>query len=229
MTEPETTDLGRGLSSAEVAERVSEGKVNRSRDRSSRSLGDIVRANVFTRFNAIIAVLAGVVLALGEPRDALFGLVIVLNLAIGVVQEWRAKTTLDRLSLMSAPKVGVWRDGAHQEVASRDLVLDEAVELVPGDQIVVDGEVQRADGLSVDESLLTRESDAVAKHPGDQVLSGSFVVAGGGLIRASAVGDDSYAARLTAEPRGSARPSLSWPTASTGSSRWSAGRSCPRP
>jgi cation-transporting ATPase E len=201
VSQPATADSGCGLTSAQVAERVAEGKVNRTEARSSRTLGEIVRANVFTRFNAIIAVLVGVVLALGDPRDALFGVVMILNLAIGIVQEWRAKVTLDRLSLLSAPTVAVWRDGVRNQVASRDLVLDDAVELVPGDQIVVDGVVQRADGLLVDESLLTGESEAVEKHHGDRVLSGSFVVAGGGLIQATAVGEDSYAARLTAEAK----------------------------
>jgi cation-transporting ATPase E len=201
VTELDADGSVHGLTSAGVAERLSQGKVNQTSERSSRTLGEIVRANVLTRFNAIIAVLAGVVLALGDPRDALFGMVMIFNMAIGIVQEWRAKTTLDRLSLLSASKVGVWRDGVRQQVASRDLVLDDVVELVPGDQIVVDGEVQRADGLSVDESFLTGESEAVEKHPGDDVLSGSFVVAGGGIVRATAVGDASYAARLTAEAK----------------------------
>jgi cation-transporting ATPase E len=190
-----------GLTSAQVAERVSEGKVNRVDERSSRTLGEIVRANVFTRFNAIIAVLVGVVVVVGDPRDALFGVVMVLNAAIGVVQEWRAKSTLDRLSLLSAPRVTVWRDGVRQQVPSGDVVLDDTVELAPGDQIVVDGDLERADGLSVDESLLTGEADAVEKRGGDAVLSGSFVVAGGGRVRATSVGADSYAARLTAEAK----------------------------
>jgi cation-transporting ATPase E len=204
MSEPvpaSTATEPHGLSAAEVAERVAAGKVNRTEQRSSRSVGEIIRANVFTRFNAIIAVLAGTVLVLGEYRDALFGLVMVLNIIIGVVQEWRAKLTLDHLSLISAPKVAVWRAGRRQEIASEDVVLDDVFELAPGDQIVVDGSVLQSDGLSVDESLLTGESDAVEKVDGDEVMSGSFVTAGGGLARASAVGDDSYAARLTAEAK----------------------------
>ena len=95
----------------------------------------------------------------------------------------------------------VWRDGQRQEIASQDVVLDDVIELSPGDQIAVDGQMLRSDGLSADESLLTGESDAVEKHDGDEVMSGSFVTAGGGLIRATAVGDDSYAARLTAEAK----------------------------
>ena len=142
MSEVETT-AWRGLSSAEVAQRTAEGKVNQTDDRPSRTVGEIIRANVFTRFNAVIAALMAIVLALGEWRDALFGFVMILNLTIGVIQEWRAKKTLDRLSLVSAPKVVVWRDGGRREVASQDLVIDDVFELAPGDQIVVDGEVLR--------------------------------------------------------------------------------------
>ena len=105
-----------GLGADDVAKRVAAGSVNRTASRSSRSLGEIVRANVFTRFNAVIAALMAVVIALGEWRDALFGFVMMLNVVIGVVQEWRAKTTLDRLSLVSAPTVAVWRDGTRHEV-----------------------------------------------------------------------------------------------------------------
>jgi cation-transporting ATPase E len=191
----------RGLSTAEVAERTAAGRVNRTDDRSSRTVGEIVRANVFTRFNAVIATLMGVVIALGEWRDALFGFVMILNLVIGVVQEWRAKATLDRLALVSAPRIAVWRDGSRQEIASEDVVIDDVFELAPGDQIVVDGEVLSSDGLAVDESLLTGESDAIDKTEGDDVKSGSFVTSGGGVARATAVGDDSYAARLTAEAK----------------------------
>ena len=191
----------RGLTTAEVAGRVAGGRVNRADDRSSRTVAEIVRANVVTKFNAIIAALMAVALALGEWRDALFGFVMVLNLAIGVVQEWRAKTTLDRLTLITAPKVAVWRDGTRREVASDEVVIDEVFELAPGDQVVVDGIVLHSDGLSVDESLLTGESAPVDKVVGEEVKSGSFVTAGGGVARASAVGADSYAARLTAEAK----------------------------
>ena len=95
----------------------------------------------------------------------------------------------------------MWRDGARQEIASEDVVIDDVFELAPGDQIVVDGEVLSSDGLAVDESLLTGESDAIDKAEGDDVKSGSFVTSGGGVARATAVGDDSYAARLTAEAK----------------------------
>ena len=190
-----------GLDAAEVSERTASGKVNRTDDRSSRTVGEIIRANVLTRFNAVVAALMAVVLALGEWRDALFGFVMVLNIGVGIVQEWRAKSTLDRLSLVSAAKVVVWRDGKRQEIASGDVVIDDVFALAPGDQVVVDGEVLESDGLFVDESLLTGEAEPIDKAEGDDVKSGSFVTAGGGIARATAVGDDSYAARLTAEAK----------------------------
>ncbi len=138
---------------------------------------------------------------MGDPKDALFAIVMILNIVIGVVQEWRAKSTLDHLSLVSAPKVVVWRDGTRHDVASDEVVVDDVFELAPGDQIAVDGEVLSSDGLSVDESLLTGEADPIEKRTGDEIMSGSFVTAGGGVARATAVGADSYAQRLTAEAK----------------------------
>ena len=190
-----------GLTSAEVAQRVHEGKVNVVDDTSSRSLSDIVRSNVLTRFNLVIAILAGIVLALGEYRDALFSLVMVSNAAIGVIQELRSKATLDRLSLVAAPQLTVMRDGVPTTLRSEQVVLGDVIQVGLGDQIVVDGEVIQTDALSIDESLLTGEADAVDKTNGDGLLSGSFVVAGRGLMRATAVGDDSYAARLARQAK----------------------------
>src|SRR5215471_12528471 len=190
-----------GLSDAEVAERVREGRVNRAPGGGSRSLAAIFRANIFTRFNAILGTLLVVILIVGPLQDALFGVVLVTNAAIGIAQEWRAKRTLDRLSLLAAPRVTVVREGESREVAVADLVADDVVELRQGDQIVADGTVLDADGLEVDESLLSGESVPEVKAPGDQVLSGSFVTAGHGHYRAEAVGADSYANRLAAEAR----------------------------
>jgi cation-transporting ATPase E len=190
-----------GLSSADVAQRVRDGKVNVVDDTSSRSLTDIVRSNVLTRFNLVIAILAGVVLALGEYRDALFSLVMVFNAAIGVIQELRSKATLDRLSLVAAPQLSVIRDGQPTTLRADQVVLDDVIVVALGDQIVVDGDVLETDALSIDESLLTGEAVAVQKNAGDGLLSGSFVVAGRGLMRATAVGDDSYAARLARQAK----------------------------
>ncbi|HJD83482.1 HAD-IC family P-type ATPase [Kitasatospora aureofaciens] len=188
-----------GLTAAEVAERVANGQVNDVPVRSSRSAKEIVRANVFTRFNAIIGVMFGIILIVGPLQDGLFGLVIVANTAIGIFQELRAKKTLDSLALIGEARPQVRRDGSVQQIAVSGIVLDDTVLLGTGDKVVVDGEVTEADGLEIDESLLTGEPDPVLKQPGDQVMSGSFVVAGAGAFTAARVGREAYAAQLAEE------------------------------
>jgi len=190
-----------GLSSTEVAERVAQGRTNASGQHTSRSFGEILRANVLTRFNFLLGALLVVILAVGHLQDALFGIVLVTNALIGIVQEVRAKRTLDRLAVLNAPRASVVRDGITQEVPLAAVVLDDLVVLRTGDQVVADGTIVEATGLQLDESLLTGESEPVDKEPGAQVLSGSFVVAGSGFYRATAVGKDSYARQLTAEAR----------------------------
>ncbi|MFC8347683.1 cation-translocating P-type ATPase [Streptomyces sp. NPDC057280] len=188
-----------GLSTAEVAERVARGAVNDVPVRSSRSFGEIVRANVFTRFNAIIGVLWLVMLFVAPFQDSLFGYVIIANTGIGIIQEWRAKKTLDSLAVIGEAKPTVRRDGQALEVSTSEIVLDDLIEIGPGDKAVVDGVCVEADGLEIDESLLTGEADPVVKHPGDPVMSGSFVVAGGGAFQATKVGREAYAAQLAEE------------------------------
>ncbi|WP_086694920.1 HAD-IC family P-type ATPase [Streptomyces recifensis] len=188
-----------GLTRAQVAERVARGEVNDVPVRSSRSLGEIVRANVFTRFNAIIGVLWVVTLFVAPIQDSLFGFVILANTGIGIVQEWRAKKTLDSLAVIGEARPTVRRDGRAVRVPTSRIVLDDLVVIGPGDKIVVDGVCAEADGLEVDESLLTGEADPVVKHPGEQVMSGSFVVAGGGAFQATRVGREAYAAQLAEE------------------------------
>lgn len=188
-----------GLSAAEVAERVARGEVNDVPVRSSRSLGEIVRANVFTRFNAIIGVLWLIMLFVAPLQDSLFGYVILANTGIGIIQEWRAKQTLDSLAVIGEAKPTVRRDGVAVEVSTSEIVLADLIEIGPGDKVVVDGECVEADGLEIDESLLTGEADPVVKRPGDRVMSGSFVVAGGGAFEATKVGREAYAAQLAEE------------------------------
>ncbi|MFE2106752.1 HAD-IC family P-type ATPase [Kitasatospora sp. NPDC059463] len=188
-----------GLTAGEVAERVARGEVNDVPVRSSRSTREIVRANVFTRFNAIIGVMFAIILVVGPLQDGLFGLVIVANTAIGIIQELRAKKTLDSLALIGEARPQVRRDGVAQQVAVGEIVLDDTVLLGIGDKVIVDGEVTEADGLEIDESLLTGEPDPVLKHPGDPVMSGSFVVAGAGAFTATKVGREAYAAQLAEE------------------------------
>src|SRR6476620_2019040 len=188
-----------GLTAAQVAERVAAGKTNDVPDRASRSVRDIVRANVFTRINAILGVLLLIVLATGSIIDGLFGLLIIANSGIGIIQEVRAKRTLDKLAIVSQTKPVVRRDGVAVAMAPREVVLDDIIELGAGDQIVVDGVVVEAASLDVDESLLTGEADPVHKDIGQQVLSGRVVASGSGCYRATKVGSDAYAAKLADE------------------------------
>ncbi|MFJ8585731.1 HAD-IC family P-type ATPase [Streptomyces sp. NPDC093595] len=188
-----------GLTAAEVAERVARGEVNDVPVRSSRSAVDIVRGNVFTRFNAIIGILWVIMLIVAPIQDSLFGFVIVANTGIGIIQELRAKKTLDGLAVIGETKPTVRRDGTAAEVHTSEIVLGDCIELGPGDKVVVDGEVAESDGLEIDESLLTGEADPVLKKRGDQVMSGSFVVAGTGAFTATKVGREAYAAQLAEE------------------------------
>ena len=188
-----------GLTPAEVAQRVGDGRANNAPSRATRSVADIVRANVFTRINAILAVLFAIVLATGSLINGLFGLLIIVNSVVGMVQELRAKQTLDELSIVGQAKPLVRRSDGTRELRPNEVVSDDIIELGPGDQVVVDGTVIEGAGLEVDESLLTGEADPVLKHIDDMVMSGSFVVTGTGAYRATKVGHEAYAAKLTAE------------------------------
>src|SRR5215831_16269868 len=190
-----------GLSSAQVAERRARGLTNLGGEHTSRSVAHILRANILTRFNLILGVLLAVILAVGQPQDALFGIVLVTNALIGIGQELRAKRTLDRLAVLSAPRVRVIRDGAPHEIAVDEVVADDLVDLRAGDQLVADGVVRASEGLEADESLLTGESEPVDKRAGDRLLSGSFVVAGSGDYQATGVGAEAYARKLAAQAR----------------------------
>jgi cation-transporting ATPase E len=196
---PPTAALG--LTAAEVAERTAQGLANTAQGTTSRSLRDIVRANVLTPFNALLGTLAALVLLTGTPADALFGLLLVVNSGIGILQEVRAKRTLDHLAVLSDPRARVRRDGGVIEIAVEAVVLDDLVELRPGDQVVADCRLGEANGLEIDESLVTGESDPVAKQPGDLILSGSNVVAGSGTAQVTAVGAASFANHLAEEAR----------------------------
>ena len=188
-----------GLSDAEVAQRVADGKANDVPTRAARSVSDIVRGNVFTRINAILGVLPIIVLSTGSVINGAFGLLIIANSAIGIIQELRAKQTLDKLAIVGQTKPLVRRQSGTKALMPSEVVLDDIIELGPGDQIVVDGEIVEETNLEVDESLLTGEADSIAKDAGDKVMSGSFVVAGSGAYRATKVGREAYAAKLAAE------------------------------
>jgi cation-transporting ATPase E len=190
-----------GLDATAVRERVARGQTNAVEERTSRTIGEIARANIFTRFNAILGSMLVLIIAVGPFQDGLFGVVLVTNTLIGIIQEWRAKRALDRLAVLNVPRASVVRDGTAREIPTSEVVLDDLIELRPGDQVAADGLVRRAEGLEIDESMLTGESEPVVKRAGEPVLSGSVVVAGSGRAQALRVGDDAYARRLATEAR----------------------------
>ncbi len=194
-------DAARGLSATDVAERVASGRVNVTPEPPGRSFGQIVAANVFTVVNAIMLVLFVLVLVSGHPKDGLFVGVVVSNAVIGVVQEVRARSELKRLSVVTEPRATVVRDATDVDIAAEEIVVDDVVRLRIGGQVAVDGVVVAGNGLRLDESMLTGESLPVPKDVGDEVLSGSFVVAGSGAITANRVGADSYANQLATEAK----------------------------
>jgi P-type E1-E2 ATPase len=189
-----------GLTEAEATARLAAAPP-RAQDRSSRSYASIVRANVFTVFNAILIVFGLLTLAFGEWQDALFLGVVVANSTIGIVQELRAKRALDALTALVAPTATVVRDGAERRVAVEGVLEGDLVRLEPGDQVVGDGTLVETLELAVDEAIVTGESEPLHKGAGDAVRSGSFAVEGTGSYLVSAVGAGSYAARLAGEAR----------------------------
>lgn len=190
-----------GLSAEQVAERVRENAINDVPVAPTRTVGQILRANVLTPFNALLGGLLAVILVVGPIQDALFGLVLIANSTVGIIQELRAKRTLDRLALLTAPRAKIFRAGRVSDHPVQEVVLDDVLSLRPGDQVVVDGVVLQAAGLELDESLLTGESEPVSKGVNDEVLSGSFVAAGSGLFRATRVGAGAYASQLAEDAR----------------------------
>jgi magnesium-transporting ATPase (P-type) len=189
----------RGLSSAEAERRLA--RLGPVEVETSRSVHSIVAANVFTLFNAILGAFFLVLVALGQFADAIFGLVAVVNTAIGIRQELRAKQTLDELALLVAPRAKAMRDGRVVELTAEQVVPEDIVRIEPGDQLVADGEVVSARGLTMDESILTGEADGVRKRPRERVLSGSFCLAGSGYYEVDAVRERSYAGQLAGEAR----------------------------
>jgi cation-transporting ATPase E len=188
-----------GLSGKEAAKRLR--KLGPVEVRSSRSVASIVAGNVFTFFNLIIGVFFVIMLALGLFADALFGFIAVINSYIGIRQEMKAKETLDSLALLVAPKAKAVRDGQLVELRADEVVPGDWIRVEPGDQLVADGEVTESRGLTLDESMLTGESDGVRKRSGQRALSGSFAITGSGYYEVDAVREDSYAEKVAGEAR----------------------------
>jgi cation-transporting P-type ATPase E len=196
---PKVNDTG--LTEAEVHAQIEAGHVNKVNSQTSRSVRDIVRENVFTLFNVIIFVAVALVLITGQWKDAVFGLVIVINAGIGIVTELRAKRTLDKLSILVSSKSVVRRAGRDVKVAHDDIVLGDLLWIRAGEQVPADATIVKAWGLELDESMLTGESRTVRKGEGDKAYSGSNAVSGLALARVEAVGDSGYAAKLTAKAK----------------------------
>ena len=189
-----------GLTSAQVEEQRRAGHVNVDASVKTRSVGQIIRENVVTLFNFVNVVLFAFVLYTGSIKNGLFMIVIVLNTAIGIVQEVRSKRVTDRLSIVASSDAKVIRDGRRVDVAQDEVVLGDCLVLGRGDQIPCDSTVV-AGTAKVDESLLTGESNLIPKAPGDALMSGSFVNSGLVAARVEHVGADNYAARITAEAK----------------------------
>jgi cation-transporting P-type ATPase E len=196
--------IERGLSNATAAKRLRE--LGSPPETSSRSVASIVAGNVFTLFNAIIGGFFVLDLGLGLYADSLFGLIAVINSYIGIRQELKAKRTLDELAVLVAPHAKVVRDGAVVSLLAEEIVPGDVIAIEPGDQLVADGEVIRTRGMTIDESLLTGESDGVRKGLGERALSGSFCISGSGYYVVDAVREESYAGRLAGEARAFRHP-----------------------
>lgn len=198
-------DLDTGLNAAQVDERMRAGLNNAAHASQGKSYGRILCDNILTLFNLINFALAACVIAVGSYTNALFIGVIACNIIIGTYQEIRAKRTIEKLQVVSAPTACVVRDGAECEIAVKDIVLDDVAIWRSGMQISADCVVARGE-IEVNESLLTGESDALIKRAGDKLLSGSFVVSGECCARVTGVGDSSYAARIAGDAKAFKKP-----------------------
>ncbi|KOR23815.1 cation-translocating P-type ATPase [Clostridium sp. L74] len=191
----------KGLSKAEILCRIKDGKVNRLPKAPSRTLGQIIRANLFTSYNALNAILAIIVFIAGSPKNAVFAGVIITNTIIGMFQEIRAKSILERLSVINEKSVDVIREGKIDNINIEEIVLDDIIVLKSGDQILVDCELLSNNEIEVDESLITGESDSILKKENDRLLSGSFVSSGNAYAKVINVGKNTYAAKLAEEAK----------------------------
>lgn len=194
-TKPSSEHL-HGLTDAEIQQRIEQGLVNHNSDIKSKSIKRIVLENLITPFNILNFVLAVLILIVGSYKNLLFMGVIICNIFIGTIQEIRAKKTIDKLSLIAEPKAHVIRNGVKQEISIHDIVMDDITFLGAGNQVCSDAVVIEGE-CEVNESLLTGESEPVLKHPGDHLLSGSFIISGNCYARVEHVGKDNYAAKIT--------------------------------
>lgn len=204
VSERFVTDLEKGLGQEDVKKRIAEGKVNGDTNVKTKTVGQILRENIVTFFNFVFIVLAVLIFFFIDSHENTlsvlgnfgFMLLIIFNALVGIIQELRAKRTIDKLSLISAPKVIVLRDGQEQEIAIKDIVLDDLTILSSGSQICADAIVAEG-SIEVNESLITGEPDAILKNPGDEIMSGSFVVSGTAKAQVEHVGADNFATKIS--------------------------------
>ena len=204
VSERFVTDLEKGLGQEDVKKRIAEGKVNGDTNVKTKTVGQILRENIVTFFNFVFIVLAVLIFFFINSHENIlsvlgnfgFMLLIIFNALVGIIQELRAKRTIDKLSLISAPKAIVLRDGQEQEIAIKDIVLDDLTILSSGSQICADAIVAEG-SIEVNESLITGEPDAILKNPGDEIMSGSFVVSGTAKAQVEHVGADNFATKIS--------------------------------
>lgn len=192
--------LAIGLTAKEAEERTAQGLTNRTDIKTGKSVGKIIQSNLLTYFNLIFLILAVLLCMVGSYRNLTFLPIIIINTAVGILQELRAKRTLDKMNMLNAPYAMVIRDGREFRIPSEELVKDDCILLTAGNQICADARVIQG-SISVNESLLTGEADEIKKEAGSRLLSGSFVVAGRCYARLEQVGSESYISRLTAEAK----------------------------
>ena len=191
-----------GLSSAEVEERKRQGQVNVSESVTGRTYTDILVKNVFTPFNVILFILGALLLILGNAISAISATgIIICNILISTVQEMRAKRRLDKIAVLTRPRVTVIRDGTEQEIDQDEIVKDDLVVLRAGDQALVDGVLEECNALEMDESVLTGESSTIRKKAGEQIYSGSICVVGEARYTVTAFGDESFANRMLSDAK----------------------------
>ena len=189
-----------GLTNEEVQERIAQGQVNNNENPNTRTYKQIILENTLTFFNFLNLVLLVLVLLVGSYKNSMFVGIIFINTVIGIIQEVRAKKTIDKLAILTESKTVVLREGKKWKISTEKLVVDDLIFLKAGEQVPADAKILEG-SLEVNESLLTGEADNLPKNPGDELFSGSFVTAGQACCQIIHVGSDNYASRITSEAK----------------------------
>ena len=189
-----------GLTNEEVQERIAQGQVNNNENPNTRTYKQIILENTLTFFNFLNLVLLVLVLLVGSYKNSMFVGIIFINTVIGIIQEIRAKKTIDKLAILTESKTVVLREGKKWKISTEKLVVDDLIFLKAGEQVPADAKILEG-SLEVNESLLTGEADNLPKNPGDELFSGSFVTAGQACCQIIHVGSDNYASRITSEAK----------------------------